>query len=372
MSDLTVRVDGMWLDDLAYVGPSQIVTRWPVGCFDAKWSLDLPANATPAVLRRGAPVEIYCGAAVVWRGVIHDAVRGEPWEITARGLGRLGEDYLALGIQNDADGPPTTSPQAVVTAAVGRGLPWDISWVTDWPAAVSGKSETVGFNSVAAVLTAACTAAGKRWGVFADGRLVIQPDPTNPRYVATPSEALSMGTSGDGYVSDMYGRFVSAETGSPAQASAWGMVRQGSDDARTRWGRVEKGVDLTNLGLMSGALAAEIVQGHLDSDSPRLAFTSGLDLADWQIASIGDVVPHPATVGAAGPEAIRVLNVLDVAGSLAAAQAGDVAIGEVSYTAGSGAIRVNPVGLEADDFTARQEELVRLANAEREWKVVNG
>src|SRR5690348_9828641 len=85
---LAVKVGGYWLHQIGAYSDLTITDRWPGGCFEASWTLELPVGYPHPALRRGASVQVLDGGLVVWSGILSEPDRST-WECVATGLSQI-------------------------------------------------------------------------------------------------------------------------------------------------------------------------------------------------------------------------------------------------------------------------------------------
>ena len=345
---IRLRAGSVWLDEIGVVFDVEITTTYrnggPFGLSQVSWSLDVPPLSSPRALEGRPLVEVWEGPIRLGLAQLSEPERGTPWRLHARGIGSV----LAGALAQTSDGTaPSTRPDVAIDAAITRlGLP------LTRPASIS-SSDFVAADSrlttVGDLLDAWASENGRAWGVTARGEVVAVTDPTTPSLLLMPSTPL-MGTADDEYVTHLTGRYVTAVTGTPPQPSAWAQVTVGDDAAAARWGRVEKPVDLTALGLIDSGRAASILQGRLNDGRARMAFTGAVTGDSTNLFRIGGTPPHLSLLRAGSM--LRIAGVLDSLGRLVVGGTQDVVLGETRYRDGESEIYLAPVGMVARDFAS--------------------
>lgn len=334
MADVVVYSGGVpvHLSGVAAVSDLAWSTGWGGGCLNASWTMDLPPDRSYPYLTTGRDVAIFDGPQRVWWGRLSEPVRGSPWEVHARGMGTYATRYLAL----DSAGNPTTSAQTAVAEAILRGFP-----VTGGVSGGSLAAKDVRPNRLSDLLDAEAQESGQRWGVFADGVIVMRADPTTPTWHLHMTDAAS-GTADDDYVTHVYARYVSAvdANGNP---TTYATASVGDTAAVDRWGRSEHPLDLTSLGLMTAGTASGHAQGVLNQGRARLGFTDAFEVTPDVLTSVGGIGARLSLVQAG--DMVRIFGVTDAQGMLEFRGYRDVVIGETQYQDGSGRLTLKPVGL---------------------------
>lgn len=328
-----VWVSGVPMQALGYVGDVSWTHRAEGGCWEASWAMGgLARKVAHPLLKRGAQVKITVGGWPVWLGIL-DEPGASMESFTARGLCREAERFMAL----DAAGASTNNTLTAITEAITRGL----SWVTyDTPPAGVPSEEAERLHEL---LDISATAASKRWGVDPHGHLYFRADPTVPSLHVYPGTPL-MGAADDDYVTHVYGRYVSAVSGTPPVPSAWAIATAATDviDANL-YGRSERFVDLTERGLLSASTAENVVAGMLALTGPRVGFSERVDVEGLRLVQArGGHVPLPF-LQAGG--LCRVHGAVSPGQSATGETYLDFVVGETSYSLGSSSITLAPVGL---------------------------
>lgn len=306
------------------------------GCQQASWEMDLPLRATHPALTPGRRVEVWDGATRPFAGVLTEPGRGEPWQLAAKGLGRVGSDFLCL----TGTGVTSSIPDTVIDAAVARGLPWR-RYDSLSTSPYSSSSSTADLNRVDALLDACMAEQQKTWAVWGDGLVTAAPDPTSPKWVLTPGSAV-MGTADDEFATHVYGRYVTGV--SPyGEPTSWATAVAGDDAAAARWGRREYPLDLTALGVMTAPRASLLAAGRLAQAGSRIGFISAIEASTTTLTHVGGAPANLSQVR--GGDMLRIFGILDSLGNMAVMGAVDIVIGQTDYEAGAPTIKISPVGL---------------------------
>lgn len=340
MADVVVYTEAgtpVHLSGVAAVSGLTWSTGWGGGCLNASWAMDLPADRSYPYLVTGRDVAIYDGPKRVWWGRLSEPLRGSPWEVHARGMGTFADNYLAL----DATGQPTTNAQTAVIQAIARGFP-----VTGGVSGASLATTAVKQNRLSDLLDAQAEKSGQRWGVFADGNIVMAADPTTPTWHLHLTDAAS-GVADDNYLTHVYAHYVSAvdANGDP---TTYATASVGDEAAADRWERSEHSLDLTSLGLMTAGTAGGHAQGVLNQGRARLGFTDAFEVTPDILTTVGGIPAHLSLVKAG--DMVRIFGVTDAQGMLEFRGYKDVVIGETQYADGSGWLTLKPVGLVPRTF----------------------
>ena len=256
---------------LASVGPYgawsdlTITTRWGQGAsgmYEATWQMALPAGFSHPLLRRSTQVEAMDGPYRMGSSLIMaepgvGTGLGDPWTLTATGVGREVEGESAF-YALDSSGNTTTIATTAVDNAITRPggiLGWPIAGRdASIPASgPSASSTSDGLQTVGALLGAVADESNARWGVGQDNKVALWSDPTTPTYHVVPG-AAQLGTADDDYATVVLFRYLDNVTHTFATA-----VSPSSPSAvETRFGRREVPVDRTDLGAVVEAPCDEI------------------------------------------------------------------------------------------------------------------
>jgi hypothetical protein len=326
------RIDGVWMQRIAPFGGVSLVDSWPHGSESATWETE-PGTTHPA-LRANAPVEIYDGGLVVWRGRLDEP--DLDGTLSARGLWTYAQDVLAL----DSAGNATRIPDVAIDAAIARGaLPgWQRRTSLSAVAWGSTTNDT-GDMTLADLLDRWAAGAGKRWAVNAEGVVYAAADATAPSW-HVPGAAAGRGLSlaEDDFVTHLVGRYLSA-------ANVVSTYTVGDEAAAERWGRKEEIVDLTPMGVIGPVTAQAQVEGMMNLVGGRLHFAEGIELTPAQITTPGGG-PAALTQIRAG-QVVRLFGVADRRRPTAFAAHTDFVIGKVSLTESARTVTLTPVDAAA-------------------------
>jgi hypothetical protein len=190
------------------------------------------------------------------------------------------------------------------------------------------------------------------WAVDADGRAVPRPSPTTIDYHLSPSIG-TLGTTDDGLLSTLYGWYVSAVAGDPAEPAGWART---SATADAPYGAVEDVVDLTDAGLLSApttqaALATALAQ----RGGGELRYTNGIRVTEDEITTRGGVRADLRLVR--NGQRCRLHGLLDQHGNMRYGAHIDFTIAGTRYAEGAGYVDITPTGM------AERQNLGDLATA---------
>lgn len=331
--DAEVVVDGRPLTSISVWGDLEVTHRWPLGSWEAKWSMPLDPWRRPPQLRVNAPVQVKVGPRVIWGGDLAEPNWSEG-TFVATGACRQGEGAIAL---DNATGQTTSIPNKAVDDAVIRGK---LNWTR--PFSISAVSlgtadETDRLNYVSALLDAYAQSVSQRWYVDPLRAVRVSADPTTPFALLRPDNGV-LGTAVEAQVGTVVGRYSDSTTHTLKNVS-YGT------------GLPEQGVDWTARGEMSAAAAAALCQGVWTPLQAQPGWTNGLMVRPGELQSIGGV-ELPLWRFTAG-SMVRILGLRDLRGLSANT---DVVAAETIWTAtGDESLRINPVGKVARDIRSLAE-----------------
>lgn len=332
--ELSIRINGVWLQSQGAHGNLTVSWSWPGGCREASWVMTARYGSRLPLLTRGALVEVLWGGWVIWSGLLQEpAWNGNEVSLTASGLVRQGERYMAF----DASENTTDVASTAVDEAINRGLPWTRHSSVPTTALASGTSEPV--NSVTALLDAAAEKAGQRWGVDAFGSCRFAADPADVTLVVRPGSG-DLGIADDNYASNVILRHVTTtSTYRSAIYPPFGTVTEYEE----KYGHAEFVRDITDRGPIANADADALAQAVYERSKQRPGWTNGLELVRGDVLNVGGKALHPLWVAATGwGKRMRLDGVPD---EVALTSYTSFVVGGTSYGEGTDVVNVTPVGL---------------------------
>lgn len=320
-----LRIGGYPATEIAAHSPVTWETWADGGCGTASWAFALTRRSQHQALQKGALVEVMCGSAPLWKGLLSEPDR-TTWECTAFGLASAGNQYLAL------DGGGANTRDLGVAIATARTAGWQATNpapITD-PVAGDATGNPV---TVAQLLDEYAEQTGQRWGADGAGRLYMTPGPSAVSWLAAPDET-AFGTTDEGRAKTLKGRYLDATSGLYSTATAG-------------TGAPQAAVDLSKREAMSLAAAEAILAGILQRDRGQTAWTNGVTLSRDQL--------HTAGGSRAFLPAVRAGQMMRTPGLFYAGAvhsiALDTVIGKTRYTAGEDSIYIEPVNTAPRNFT---------------------
>jgi hypothetical protein len=305
------------------------------GCAEASWEMGLGPDYINDTFRQGATVEIWDGTRI-WKGLLAEPERGETWKMYARGLGSLAYKWLAL----DASAVPSSVPNTAIDEAITRGLAWTRG-MSFSGSAFSSSSTTTDFNKIGALLDALMQeqTGAADWFVDADGVLSWAVDATTVTYRAR-WDGFSA-TADDDYRTHIYARYVTAVDATSGRATAWATATATDTAAADRWGPVEEGIDLTDLGVITGGRAGSIAAGYLAEMRARTQFADKIEFKVGDLRMMGDTPARLQHVRE--NQVVELLGATDSIGTTSPSFTTKFVIGSAEYDDDSGVLTVAPV-----------------------------
>jgi hypothetical protein len=182
-----VSVGGIPLSAIAESSGLHVVWRWPLGCYEASWTLLVGTQERPPAIVKGAQVDISVGGFVVWSGNLVEVdwtdggmkAQG-PWRQMGGSDDGRGAAALTAGLMT------TSTPDVAVDAAIARG-----ACTVTRPASISASpvttlDQTEQINTVHDVLDAWSLLTGQKWYVDQWRRVLTGADPTTPTWFLHP------------------------------------------------------------------------------------------------------------------------------------------------------------------------------------------
>lgn len=361
------RIDGEWAANIGPYGAwgdLSWITRWGTGAcgmFEVSFTMPLPADFQHRALHRGAQVEVMrktlrVGSSLVINQIERGTV-GQPWKITAEGVGRLAEGASSF-YAFDSGGAATVTASVGIDQAIARGggLPWAgrDSTVPTTAFGTATEPQTIG-----SLLSNIGNQAGVHWGVWDDDVVGFRADPTEPMWQLAPPVPM-LGTADDDYATVVYARYTNSATGlnatvhSPASAPA-------AEDVTGRQEYLANLTESAGYPAMSTATAQGYADGIYAQAQRRIAFTDRLTVTSNQLLTIGGN-PADLSMVEAG-QMVRANGVRDPLLAYTGQTWLDFVIGETKYTAGAQTVDIAPAGLAARDIAAIAEDITGMAAA---------
>lgn len=317
-----VRVNGL---PLSAIGPWSGLA-WATnerGLETVEWTMDVPRNFTHPALRRGATVELTYGSKRLGLGML-SAPDYEAQRFAATGLARdAGFKVAGTNVIEDA-----------VSGAISRGMPWRGSTLTGTVAA----SPTSDGRSMV-MLDQLLDQAGS-WWVDEDGVGRWATGSTDIDWHLSPGVG-ALGSTDDGLLSTLWGWYVSAVAGDPAEPTAWA---QTSASVAAPYGAVEDAVDLTDAGLLSeGTAQAALATLLSQRGDGALRYTNGLRVTEDEVTTRGGARADLRLMR--NGHRCRLHGLLDQNGDMRYGAHVDFTIATTRYEEGSRYIDVTPVGM---------------------------
>lgn len=339
----SLRIGGVWAYELAPWGDLQWSTRWPLGCYEASWSMILKPRQRPTAVNVGRTVEIYDGSTRIWQGTLSEPNWSEG-SFTAVGLYAQASNYTAL----DSLGNSTSNQTTAVDVAISRGLPWTRGALSTIP--VTTLSDNI--NTVAQLMDVVNERGGtggaiSRWTVDENGLVQNLPDPTTVTWHLAPG-TVDLGQTDTDYASALQVRYLDSST------STYKTNLVVDSTLASVYGYLESPVDLTALGPIASATATQYGQSILAATKGRVGWTDSIEVTASQLTSPGGVPADLSSV-----RARDVVRAFDVPTPLQNLPYVDLVVGEAVYSAGADTVRLSPVDKQPQAFSEIIEDTVR-------------
>ena len=352
---------GAWLHSLGRVSAIKWSTAWgtgPSGSSLASCTVAVDQALDVAALGLRQPFDVWSDGVKRFGGYIIEAGQDFPRSLTAAGWGRRAEDFDAV----DSTGAPTTNPRTAVTEAIARGLEWSNPAVFDNVSLATDDGSLTTPQRLNALLDSWAVTVGKRWGVDAYGVAFAVADPTSPTWFLDASD-LPIGVADDNMFTRVRATYYSAVDvdGNPTTP-----LTVDADDAAAQalYGVIEYPLDLTSLGMLSGATALGYAQQQLASLTvPR--WLSRVTTNAGRLRTAGGLDAHLPSV--ASGQMVRLFNLPHVLGGLRGELGLDVVLGEVEYdTEDPAEVTIAPVGLAVRTLADQAKVVAQTASVLRQ------
>ena len=294
------------------------------GPSSATWTLDMAPNASSVALAPNRWIDIQACGRIVWSGVLEDAKRGAPWQITASGIGMQSKKFLAVGGSTDIQ---SSIGYAI---AASYGLPWNIPS----PAMTSAVSSS-DVQYLYDMLNC-----GPPWIVDAYGNCSNLTVPTTPDYLVnaarSPARTIDgMATAVQVYYNDPTLGKQTAGASMPAATLA-------------KFGRRMVILDLTGRGTMTSTQAgAEGVRFLNKVGGYGASYTEPVTILQGQLMNLGGGIVDIR--GVVAGEMVRIRG-SEVNHDWDAAFSTDFVIGECSYNSDAGSLTMTPWSAQRRDL----------------------
>ncbi|WP_235739005.1 hypothetical protein [Nocardioides alcanivorans] len=326
-----LKVGGTWVIAHAHYDDIEVGNRRAGGNYSLSWQMNLRSGDRPTWMPPSAPVELHAGGKC-WTGTLGDS----DWDsgsFTADGLCRQAELAAALDFLDE----PTNNLGVALAAAQSRGA---VAFSTT-EALGSLPGDALEANSLSSLFDQWCLESSLHWGVGADGLMrTSTTDPEAPSLWVLPG-IVDLPASSLLEADTVVAQYISPTLTMPKVIATTGTRRR------------ERLVDLRDIGVMDAARAQGIANEILRRGGGGLPrFTSGFEVSPGQVVNQGgravdlSDIRADATVRIHGCEDPRTGTPWT-----------DIAIGETSWRPMQRTIQINPVDLDASDFTAIVEEL---------------
>lgn len=336
-SDSPAGGDRVWLGTIGQITGLQWSWSWPGGPEKASFKFWRDARYNHRALTQGRTIGICVGAGKHVTGILSRPGRGNPWEIEVDGMGVVGNNYIAEAFDPfDLD--------AVVDAAITRGLPW--TRITNMPTGIGDRSSGGGDAqrlSVAGALSKVLPETGQSWHINPDGgAIVLDTLPTTPTHLLLTADPARGRTVAD-YVSAYL--VVYNDSASGKVQTTW--VR--STPAENVRPPVEEILDLTGRGQMTGTQARVIAGARLTIKGQRAPFADSFTFAHGMVRNLYGTPVDLASLKL--PMLARLmLTDPDHPAETSYAAATDLLIRRITYFDDTDTVELEPLDLTSSDL----------------------
>lgn len=304
------------------------------GDLAASWQMQMDPQTDHSALAPGRRIHVPVGAGKGWAGILGNPRRGDVWSFNAQGVPWEAKNYNAVASGNGL------SLDAVVDAAIVRGLPW--SRPSALPVLTDGSQQD-GTSKVADVLNTVCDAKGKLWNVDRAGQVTAASRPTSANYLLLANDTAG-GRTVIGFVTDVHITYW--------DSTSWATTTILRSASSRPYGRFEDVLDITDLGPIAVAQAQDHGDNWLAKRAPRLRFTQAFSVAYGQLLTLGGTAVDLATVEAHGAAMRVLLTDPDTAAGELTLGSVVVPIGETDYDVDADVLTVTPLDTTPTGITA--------------------
>lgn len=353
MADVLLSAADLWLPSLGDVQAVKWSSQWgpgPSGSSLASCTLGVDPGRDSSLLRLSQDLAVHNNGVPVFGGEMDEPERGFPWSLSASGYARRAADFLAV----DGAGAPTTNPRTAVTQAIARGLPWTNPTVFDNTALGDAP---VAPQSLDSLLNNWGVTVGKRWGTDPYGVAFAQADATTPTLFLDAYD-LPIGVTDDGLYTSVHATYVSSVDGD-GNPAGYGHEIVTDSLATSYYKTREYEMDLTSLGLISGATAAAYAAQQL----ALLTVPQWLSRVVTDAEHLHNAGGNPAYLpSVAAGQVVHLYNVPHTLGGLRSELGLNVVLGEVEYdTENPTQITLAPVNLAVRNLADALAEAKKVA-----------
>jgi hypothetical protein len=278
-----------WIGTLGQVTALTYSYVCPGGADKMTCTVMVPASFRTQLFNPGWQVKITRGGHQVWAGKL-DEPQPSPhgWTLTAVGNGNRGTDYLAVY----SGTWPSGQPDAAISAAIARGLPWGNPGIGSPAGIWLGQSVDSGAQTVTGLLNLVTSRGGLTWyvnsqpgGLYGSDDLSVFPLPTVPNrlLVVTTPVGRTLGA----YVNTIYIRFcVTADNPTSGTAASYSTVTAVNSQSVAAHGTQEAYFDVSDAPPMTSAAALAIGNSVLQIYQAA-AFAGPFQVSYGQLLNMG-------------------------------------------------------------------------------------
>jgi hypothetical protein len=299
----------------------------PGGPSSASFTLDIAPNASSVALAPNRWLDIQACGRIVWSGVLEDALRGSPWQITASGIGMQGKKFMAFFRPTDIQG----AIHANATNFGASSLPWN----TPSPAMTACNSSKT-YQSLDEMLNN-----GPVWRVDAYGNPSNYTPPTTPDYLVNAARSPARTIDG------MATQAQVAYNGSDHSNAPWYVIADNLP-GRDKYGLRSVNLDLTARGPITDAQATAEGNRFLQKvGGYGASYTQPVTVLQGQLMNLGGGIVDIR--GVVAGEMVRIRG-SEVNHDWDAAYSTDFIIGESSYNSDAGSLTMTPWSAQRRDL----------------------
>lgn len=325
-----------WLHHIADFGNVIITNRYPYGCWELSFRMNLKPGTRTSVLSSGRVVEAWLGGVRIWGGLMAQA----DWDegvFVAQGYNRQSESAPAVNATWQAT---SDLDDAIYQAALSATVHW-MGYAKTAPYAQQLPAPTQ-VNHLGASLDQWANLNNVRWGVDADRLFKIYTDPTTPSHFIDSSVA-DLGVSSESQATDVVVEYYSAQSGDVKRYRASG---------RTTGARSVRLVNLMELDYINDSVAQTHANNLLKLAGTETAFTGSITVTRGQVTNEGGTAVGPALILPG-----RMYRHQGMRDPRNGALSTDFIAGETVWDEDAGTVDITPLGAEKNDLSEAIEKI---------------
>lgn len=326
---VTYRPDGTvprFLSELAHVGPATYSFTTPGGCQDLTATVYKSPDWRTDAMDPGRILKAYRGGLLVWSGILDEPQPTTTgWNLSAHGMGVLGQDYRAVWTGTWG----TSTPDQVVNNAIIAGLPWVNPGIGSPAGMWMGQQVDSASQTVTDMLNLICTKGGLTWEVTTQSGgnyLSVFALPTTPNRLLVAGGPVGRNVTAGATMIRI--RYQTAADSSKHAPAAYALTSVEDTTRAAQQGHTEDYMDLSSAGAQTAGQAQAVGNAVLQRFT-RAAFTDPFQVRYGHLLNMGGAAVDPGVFYSDGIGAMVCQLMLADLG-----YAGDIARGPMRFLVG--------------------------------------